>query len=150
METLKTYKFYDKDGRRLAIFGKYVPNHPHGGNPTLHITVIPCSRKDQFSVKVANQMYNAIDSGMIIGEVPVHSYFSVPVLDGKHKAEFLKFCNINYYKMVIGSHPLVYSCDILLSAKPKSSAGKVFQYVETVILKKKVYHDNVKFPPTDY
>lgn len=140
METLKTYKFYDKDGRRLAIFGKFVPNHPHGGSPTLHITVIPCSKKDQFSIKIARQMYDALDSGRIIGEVPVHSYYSVPAIDGSYKAEFLKFCNVNFFKKEIGTVDIVHGEDILLSVKSKTSIGKAFQYVEAEILRKKKYY----------
>ena len=150
METLMTYKFYDQDGRRLAIFGKYVPKHPHGGNPLLHITVIPCSKKDQFSVKVAKRMYDEINDGKVYEELPVHSYFSTNVKNGKYKAEFLKFCNINFYKKVVGTVGVVHSGDILLSAKTKQSDGKIFSYVETVVLKKKKYHENIPHPDVNY
>ena len=43
---LQTYKFYDFQGRRLAIF------YEEG-----IITVIPCSKKDQFSIKKAKELY---------------------------------------------------------------------------------------------
>lgn len=55
---LQTYKFYDDKGRRLAIF------YENG-----IITVIPCSKKDHFSIKKAKELYEGTCNSAIKYEV---------------------------------------------------------------------------------
>lgn len=142
MEILKTYKFYNKDGRRLAIFGKFLEDTLFGGTPTLQVVVIPCSKRDQFSKKIARRLYDEIDNGIVYEEVPSHGSFNVPVLCGSHKAEFLKFCNTHFYKKVVGAQNILGKQDIVLAARVKKSCnifGHCMTYVETEVLKKKIY-----------
>jgi hypothetical protein len=142
MEILKTYKFYNKDGRRLAIFGKFLEGSLFSDSPTLQVVIIPCSKRDQFSKKVANRLYGEIDNGEVYGEIPAHGSYNVPVLNGSHKAEFLKFCNVHFYKKMIGAELMVGKQDIVLNARVKKSCnifGHCMTYVETEVLKKKIY-----------
>lgn len=96
---LKTYKFYDKRGRRLAIFGDQT------GRTTMNITIIPCSKQEvNFSKKVANQLYNDIQEGKKV----VHGFTTIEVDEQKPGQSFLKWCRENYYVEVTMVAEIIY------------------------------------------
>lgn len=84
---LKTYQFFDKKGRRTAIFGEVEQGW-------LKVTVIPCSVKDQFKKEKANELFKE-GKGMKEG-----LQTQIPVENGKYKATFLKWCNENYQRPI--------------------------------------------------
>lgn len=91
---LRTYKFYDEVGRRLSIFA----------TPTiddnLNIFALTCSKQDNFCKKFARDVYD----GCMTGEFKpdsnlVHPYTeTIPVLEGKPKSTFIKYCKLNFYR----------------------------------------------------
>ena len=82
---MQTYKFYLPTGERLAIFYE---------NRT--ITVIPCSKNDQFSKKIAKNIFNEIGINRIITDK--YNYFTFDIMIGYQK-QFLEWCDINYKKL---------------------------------------------------
>ena len=71
-----TYKFYDGDGRRLAIFyqdGK--------------LTIIPCNKKDQFSTKKAKELF-----------LKEEAYKETFNIEFKTQMEFQKWCEQTFSK----------------------------------------------------
>jgi hypothetical protein len=95
METiLRTYKFYDIKGRRLAIFGRAPLN------VKLETFVLTCSKKDFFSKKKARQVYD----DYLAGNLDVEKYHPVimrmPVVDDDPGRTFMNFCENSYLKMI--------------------------------------------------
>lgn len=83
-EPYVTYKFYDERGRRLSIFAEMEEKN-------LHITVYTCSKKDQFSRRVAKHMFfNEFPDGH-------PNEFTIPIKDSKPKWTFINWCRENYY-----------------------------------------------------
>lgn len=70
-----TYAFYDNKGRRLAIF------YDDRGTAT----IIPCSKKDQFSKKVARAFYE--------GEVLPPSAMLIGMTPNMTQREFINYCD---------------------------------------------------------
>ena len=84
----KTYKFYDKRGRRLAIFGK------QEGTTTMNVVVIPCSTTEKnFSKKRANELYE----NLLKGEKVAHEAYSVLIVDNKPGQSLINWCRKNFY-----------------------------------------------------
>lgn len=91
--TLKTYKFYTKAGRRLAIFGQ--PKE----DDTMLIVVIPCSLDEKsFIKKKANKLYLDLLDDTHTEKVN-HEAFNIPIVDGKPGQSLIKWCRKNYYTM---------------------------------------------------
>lgn len=86
-DLLRTYKFYDNQGRRVAIFGDYTNR-----KGWIDVKVVTCSLHDQFNKSTANHIYH--------GELDGHPQeFAVPVEEGEnYKAAFMKWCHQNYQK----------------------------------------------------
>lgn len=102
-ETLITYKFYDEQGRRVAIFG--TPKNPD----SLIITVITCSKKDNFSKKKAKELYNAWKNwqyvitaldGQRVQIVHPKLVTLTGITEGNYKAAFMVYCNTHFQKPV--------------------------------------------------
>ena len=79
---MQTYKYYLPTGERLGIF------YESG-----IVTVIPCSKKDQFSNKEAKFLYKDMISKDII-----LNYKQFEIVIGSQK-EFLEWCNNHYKRM---------------------------------------------------
>lgn len=83
---MKTYKFVDEKGRRLAIFGSLE-------GKLLKIHVIKCSVNDQFSKKVAREAYASV----LKGETTYHpDVFLIPAGDNPYST-MLKWARDKYY-----------------------------------------------------
>ena len=78
----KTYKFFNEKGRRMSIFAK-----PESGG--IEITVIPCSRHDQFCKAKARELYQE-------GKCHMEIFHA----DGNCFADFIKWCNNKYNKLI--------------------------------------------------
>lgn len=79
---MQTYKYYLPTGERLAIFyelGK--------------VTVIPCSKQDQFSKKISKSLFQGIK--LNINDIK-HWQFEVVFANQEH---FLQWCNNHYKRM---------------------------------------------------
>ena len=82
-----TYAFYDEKGRRLSIFAKQKDKE-------LEITIITCSKKDQFSKKEAKSLYAQVNWGKTTCKP---QRFTIPIKDDKPKWTFINWCRENYY-----------------------------------------------------
>jgi hypothetical protein len=101
-QTLITYKYYDKKGRRLAIFGVPLAEYKTGvptQNTALKIIAIACSAKDTFSKKKAKELYKAYVTG---NTKDVHPTVTIleGITDGNFKRAFMIYCNTHFQKPV--------------------------------------------------
>lgn len=89
---------YDSFGRRLAVFGRVKER----GAGEMIITIIRCSKKDQFSRKFAHTAYN-----QGVPKHDVHPEIIKLKLENvtTPKNEFIKFVNENYYRLMHISVP---------------------------------------------
>lgn len=86
IETYKTFKFYDNQGRRLSIYGV-----DDKELKMIKITVIHCSKHDTFRKKEGDRLFAT-------GEHKPETY-TLPYVD-KPKKEFLRFCR-NMYNLIV-------------------------------------------------
>jgi hypothetical protein len=91
---------YDTRGRRLAIFGQIEER----GSNKMMITILTCSKKDQFSRKIAHGIYKLSRNLTVVnyhGLTPHPEEFEI-ILENPStpKKEFLKFVNENYYRIM--------------------------------------------------
>jgi hypothetical protein len=80
---MQTYKYYLPTGERLAIF--YEPGT---------VTVIPCSKQDQFSKKEAKLLFQKIKSPAVASVKHIREFIVL-----NNQKEFLEWCNNNYKRM---------------------------------------------------
>lgn len=97
MDYLATFAFYDEKGRRLNIFAEQV-------EAGLKISVITCSKDDQFCKKVGRALYMTWRSG--ITEVEGKKIdtnpqeFILTLKDStKPQREFIQWCRDNFYSL---------------------------------------------------
>lgn len=83
MEQLATYKFFDQQGRRMAIFAREY------NSSSLLIVAIPCSRKDAFSKKKAKEILKTEINPSVI-----------PTSTGHEKRDFMLWVRKNYQKPI--------------------------------------------------
>lgn len=76
------FKFYLKDKRRIAAFAEKIDDK-------LFITVIPCSRKDQFIKRKARELYEVSNKDNRV---------CIDIVDDKPMKTFISFLYENYYK----------------------------------------------------
>lgn len=95
---------YDEKGRRVAIFARHITLSDGSAgeelvNPraALEITVITCSKQDNFSKKRANTLYRNHIAG---GEGCHPDLFHIEVREDKPKWTFLMWCKENYFKLI--------------------------------------------------
>lgn len=88
--TFITYKFYDEQGRRLAIFGEYLPEYNF-----LEVSVFTCSKKDFFSKKKAKAAYDILCKSVTeCNEANFHPMLdSFEVIGTTPQKAFLEYCN---------------------------------------------------------
>jgi hypothetical protein len=84
--TYVTYKYFNKSNQRLAIFGEVI-------NDNMAITIIPCSKKDQFNKKKARELYNKIKEGETV-------HYEAFNFKGTDASDFFRWCKSRYYKKV--------------------------------------------------
>lgn len=82
--TYVTYKFFNKKNNRLAIFGEVISDN-------IAVTVIPCSKNDQFIKKKARELYENIKKGESV-------YYESFNLKGTDASDFFRWCKSKYYK----------------------------------------------------
>lgn len=88
-------KRYDNNGRRVAIFGKKLEGENVG---KLAISIIRCSRKDQFSKKFARAEYESYtDNGTCVECHPEAMVINMKEAD-KPKYSFQWWINDNFYR----------------------------------------------------
>lgn len=89
------FQRYDAKGRRVALFGQ------QQSDGTFKVTVITCSKHDQFSKAFAQNAYQALQPGSKRYSPVVNpEYFSIPVEDfNKPRWSFLKWCKENYFTL---------------------------------------------------
>lgn len=89
-----TFMFYNEQKKRLSIFAEREGD-------ILHITVIPCSRKDQFSRKVGREEYaeivaiNPTDKELQKRNIAT---FNIGIKDKQPGKTFINWCKEKYYK----------------------------------------------------
>ncbi len=91
LEPWVTYKFYDEKGRRLSIFAEELKELEEN---EMEITVITCSKHDQFSRAEAKHLYAGYNWGKPYCNPQT---FIVPIKDNKPKWTFINWCRENYY-----------------------------------------------------
>lgn len=103
-----TYKFHDERGRRLSIFatpvyliGEFEVGMPKEPN-YLQINIIPCSKKDTFSKKRGTEEFEIFKSVREQGFEGSKGVIELqtPIIDGKPKTSFLRWCEANYFKYI--------------------------------------------------
>ena len=87
----KTFKYYDDNGRRLSIMGEIIKS-PIGD--LILMTVIRCSKEDNFNKTVAIEIYTAIKEGRYFD----YSEVTISILDNKPGKSFIDWCESNLYK----------------------------------------------------
>lgn len=103
-DILITYAFYDKQGRRCAIFGLPIAQVGEFDKRTtivangLMIYVIPCSKKDTFSKWVAKDLFAGRHIESVAKSMQVFTLTGIT--DEKFKAAFMNWCKANYQKPV--------------------------------------------------
>lgn len=96
MRTYANFKNHDKKRHRLSIFAE-----DNEEEKILHITVIPCSRDDQFSRKEGRRLYEELKMG---GKV---YHFKYDLKYESHpKNEFLDHCYYEYYSQIVSYAPV--------------------------------------------
>lgn len=99
---LRTYKFYDVNGRRLSVFAQELEPG------LLDIFVLACSKGDQFNKKFAQERYESyllgeynytVKGGKLDRIHPLE--LQVPVIENKPAYTLLKYCKLNFYKKYV-------------------------------------------------
>ncbi len=106
-----TYQYYDDQGRRLSISGEV-----KSGN-VLEVTVVTCTRKDQFNRSFGRQALSSLRSSdnVTINEDLIHPYRDDVIFSGemKPRSAFFAYCNANYRKKY--TIPVISTMEILMS-----------------------------------
>lgn len=90
-ETAVCYRFYDKKGRRLALFCDFKDE------VTAKLVIIPCSKADQFNKKEALAMYEDIIAG---NEVPSAEIVELTILPEERTLKTLfRYAFNNLYEL---------------------------------------------------
>ena len=90
---MQTYKYYLPTGERLGIF------YDDAGT----VTVVPCSKKDQFSKRSSKELYQ-LTSIKYLGKT-TFEHMTIPIKHWKFEVvfncqeQFLEWCNNNYKRM---------------------------------------------------
>ena len=86
----KTYKFYDKQGRRLSVFCRAL------NNQQAEIVSFACSKHDRFKKKFAVDEYIKYINGKETIVKPIINIITIE--GGKNEClAMLDYCNKNYY-----------------------------------------------------
>jgi len=122
---MRTYRFYTSDGRRLAAYAKVydvsaVMQH-------LHIVLIACSKKDNFSKRIADEAYLKWTPGswkvtldfppkkkhLLPQSIIFHPKVVTVILEEgiDSKKQFLDYMTQNYYR--IWTYPVKYDRTVL-------------------------------------
>lgn len=98
MNTIICYKYYDQKGRRLAIMARQL-NETH-----TEITIITCSKLDQFNKKEARQALLNVELGTkpVIKSEEVHPQTVIIAHYGEFRKSFFEWTSDNYYKIEYG------------------------------------------------
>lgn len=109
-----TYRFYDRKGRRLAVFCRYL-TATEG-----EITTFVCSKDDQFSKAFARRSYDVYVNDLPLEEgeevaKPHNTIINIPPEWGEIKS-LINYCNANYYRYFEFSIPV----QVLLSPNEAS------------------------------
>jgi hypothetical protein len=106
IDCFRTYAFYERGKRkprRLAIFGKFIPQA--GVVHLIEITVIPCSTKDAFDKDKAQELYwktQNIDKLPEGEKIPTCEVYMILVpIHNKAKKVFLEHCIRKYLRKLI-------------------------------------------------
>lgn len=95
MTEFSNHRLFDRQGRRLAIFGRVEDG-------MLEMFVLTCSKHDMFSRKLARKIWNGHleKKELTIGEVTFKPLiYSIPLtLPSQPKNSFLRHCNDTYQK----------------------------------------------------
>ncbi len=91
MTEFSNHKLFDRQGRRLAIFGRVE-------NDMLHMFVLKCSKDDMFSRKLARKVYNEYLQGSKVDSFRPKIYSLPLVMPSEPKNSFLRHCNDTYCK----------------------------------------------------
>jgi len=84
-----TYAFYDRKGRRLACFCRFI-------TPTqAEIFIITCSLKDQFSRRFARDQYNKYLNNQPLECHPEIKLVTIQAEDGEARTMF-RYCQDNF------------------------------------------------------
>ena len=113
------YKYYDRLGRRMAIFGTQT-------NGAIDIIAFPCNLKDMFCINTArNLFYKYRQSGENLSNV------LRIIRPGTTQEDFLRFCKDNYGKLVtIGVPGTFKNLEIVNFDKVSQSNSMYLTYVK--------------------
>lgn len=88
-----TYKFYAEDGRRIAAFAEETDKADK-----LKVTLIYCSKQDQFSKNKAKYIFNSLFAKVVLIDLLYHpETFEITVNPKTPKKDFIGYMFNNYY-----------------------------------------------------
>lgn len=92
---MRTFKFHDNEGRRLALFGEVQGDH-------LEIFILACSEKDQFNKEVARSIYatyktRGIKGCATLGYHPEIELINIAGKQDQARNIFSDYCWENYH-----------------------------------------------------
>lgn len=93
MTQFATYAFYDKKGRRLSVFCRFL------NALEAEIVTITCSKSDQFSKKISRAMYAEYISGEPFTFKPTTKIVAIKLEEGE-QTTLINYCQANYYTFV--------------------------------------------------
>lgn len=90
-----TYNFYDKQGRRLAVFCRFLDYK------TAEIFTLTCSKDDQFSKEFARKTYYLYTT---YDKIPIDVHPKIVTIDiepeERELKTLLRYCKDNYFRCV--------------------------------------------------
>jgi CMP-2-keto-3-deoxyoctulosonic acid synthetase len=123
---------YDTRGRRLAIFGRQLEDSPD----KMEIFILTCSKKDQFSRKVANGIYKLSQNATIVnyqGLKPHPEVFTINIHNvATPKKEFINYVNANYYRIM---HEEFHTRGNIINLVVNKNGGKFFSRRRNITVK---------------
>jgi hypothetical protein len=142
-EILRTYKFYDNNGRRLGIFA--IPEKrgtAEDSSDVLKLYIITCAKKDSFNKKKAVELFETYRKYEAIGELngtykELKSDFQcspdvtyLPIEQGKFKSSLNNFLNNIYRKRYLAEIGIPGEARISAIRKDYNILGQLTTFVE--------------------
>lgn len=99
-----TYKYYDKKGRRLAVFCRFIDAD------TAELITFVCSKEDQFKKAFAIEQYNKYVDGLPLSSKPIVEKVEIQPEESEIKL-LIRYCREKYY--TFGYEPIKVEIGVL-------------------------------------